>query len=458
MTLLAATGSAAASVRSRPIHNARHRAPACKVNSRTPRTARKRANTARCRARAAAARVNARRAAARRNGPASSYSGILASASAADGSHDLHATPISAYAARLTWPAVSTGATVQVTMNGILIDRFPASTNDTYVVRELWPRSSYTFAVKLLSAGGAPAASFTATATTPAARGAFPRLYGASAFVNNPISASPSLDSGSGAMVSSALTTYAGSANLSNDNAWGIPIVSADAQSTGYNVGCLYYWCEDQFGALRIPASAQPNAGSDGHLAVLQPDGSELDMWIGQRSGSSWSAGERWLASTSGSGVNCTRAWGCGAADAAGFALAAGVLRPEEIAQGHIDHALLITTPDTRHGYIACPAISGDGHNGASSALPIGAHVQLDPSINVAALPIPAWQKVIAVALQRYGAYVGDTGGSLEVRAEANLDRGYDAWAKAGVPSDAPSLSDLPWARMRVLSMTQCAS
>jgi hypothetical protein len=133
------------------------------------------------------------------------------------------------------------------------------------------------------------------------------------------------------------------------------------------------------------------------------------------------------------------------------------MVRPEEVAQGHIDHALIITTPYTRSGYTACPAEGTDGKNASPNALPIGAHVQLNPSINVAALNIPAWQKVIAVALQQYGAYVGDTGGSVAIEAENNLGRpGYDAWAKAGVSSTSPSLSDLPWSSMRVLSMTKC--
>jgi hypothetical protein len=117
-----------------------------------------------------------------------------------------------------------------------------------------------------------------------------------------------------------------------------------------------------------------------------------------------------------------------------------------------------MTTPDTRQGYIACPASSTDGRHDDAGALPMGAHLQLDPSINVSSLPIPAWQKVIAVALQQYGAYVVDTGGSLAVSAESAAGRGYDAWARAGVRDDSPSLADLPWGSMRVLSMTRCGS
>jgi hypothetical protein len=146
----------------------------------------------------------------------------------------------------------------------------------------------------------------------------------------------------------------------------------------------------------------------------------------------------------------------CNGAVASGFAEPGGVVRPEEIAQGHIDHALVIATPYTRAGFIACPATHTDGKYSDSAALPEGARVQLDPNFNVDAQPWAAWQKVIARALQDYGAYVADTSGSLEVRAEANLNRGYDAWAKVGVSDDSPSLSFLPWAKFRVLKLISC--
>jgi hypothetical protein len=348
-------------------------------------------------------------------------------------------------------------ATVEVSSNGVLIDEFASALNSTYTVNELWPNTSTAISVSILSTIGAQLASYTGSVTTQMQTTAFGRLYASNAFINTPVSSSPALDSNSSNIVSSSLAAYASSSNLSNDNTWGVPIVTADAQSNSYNIGCQYYWCNMNFGSTQIPSDAQPNTGSDGHLVVLQPNGNEMDMWIGQHTSSGWTSGSRWQENANGPAANCTTAHACGGADAANFALAAGVVRPEEIAQGHIDHALALITPYTRQGYVACPATSGDGQQTSPNSLPIGSHIQLDPSINVASLNIPSWQKVIAVALQQYGAYVVDTGGSLEVRGESNLGRSYDAWAKAGVPSNAPSLSDLPWGSMRLLSMTQCA-
>jgi hypothetical protein len=365
---------------------------------------------------------------------------------------------VAPYSARVSWPSVAGATSTSVYVNGRLIDQFASGSSHSYELNGLWPDTRFPVTIDLTSASGQQVARYARTVTTMPPTGSFPRLYSPSAFINQPIKASPSVARRSAAIVATAIAPFARAANLANDDRWGIPVVTADPQSRTYDVGCLYYWCNMDFGQVHIPASAQPDTGSDGHLVVLQPNGDELDMWSGQHTSTGWTAGTRWLESADGPAANCTTFHACGGADAANFALAAGLVRPEEIAQGHIDHALAITTPDTRQGYIACPATNGDGTHASPDALPLGAHVQLDPNINVASLPIPTWQKVIAVALQKYGAYVIDTGGSVAVYAQSNLGRPYDAWAKAGVPSDSPSLSDLPWNSMRVLSMTQCGT
>ncbi len=363
-----------------------------------------------------------------------------------------------AYTAQVSWPSVSGASSASIYLNGQFIDQIGARRLGTYELQGLWPASSFGVAVQLTNSAGQTLDRFERTVSTTPATGPFPRLYAPNSFINTPISQNPSIASNSGAIVSQALTSYASNAGLANDDEWGIPIAHADSQSNLYNVGCTQYGCNAHFGPQRIPGGAQPDTGSDGHLAVVQPDGKELDMWWGQHTASGWTAGSRWVTSTSGSALDCTTVHGCTGANVAGFALMAGVVRPEEIAQGHIDHALALTTPDTRAGYIACPATNTDGRHNDPNALPIGAHLQLDPSINVATLAIPAWQKVIAVALQQYGAYVVDTSGALALYAQSDSGRGYNAWGRAGVPESAPGLSGIPWGSMRVLKMTDCGS
>jgi hypothetical protein len=118
-------------------------------------------------------------------------------------------------------------------------------------------------------------------------------------------------------------------------------------------------------------------------------------------------------------------------------------------------------SPFTRTGVIACPGTNAwvTGGFDDPDAIPLGSHIQLDPKFDVNAQAWPQWHKVIARALQKYGAYMVDNAGSLEVRAEANLDRGYDAWGKLGIPSHwpgTPSLAALPWSRFRLLKITYC--
>jgi hypothetical protein len=389
------------------------------------------------------------RTAPRRAAPAPPQGAAAPSSSAA-----LRAQALDAGSVRLSWTAPDGAVTAEVLRDGRMVDAVAAAAGG-YTDRELWERTAYSYTVRFVGAGGREVAAPDAGVTTPG-RDAFARLYAPDAFVNRPVAAAPAIDGNSAAMVQKSIVPYTSSANFSNSDDWGIPIVSADVASRRYDVGCDYYWCDVQFGAFPIPADAAPSGGSDHHLAVLAPDGGELDMWVGYRRDDGWRAGTRWETRADGPAANCAPGEHCGGAVASNFALAAGVVRPEEIAQGHIDHALMITTPYTRKGVKACPATNTDGRQDDPAALPLGARVQLDPSLDVGRLALPAWKRTIARALQVYGAYVVDTGGSLAVRAESNRGRGYDAWSRAGVPGGSPGLGDLPWSRMRVLAYTAC--
>jgi hypothetical protein len=353
----------------------------------------------------------------------------------------------------LAWPAVPGAAHAQISRDGRLVDDVPAG-DPSYVDRGLWPSTAYAYTVRVLDGAGGQLARYDASVTTPARSGSFGRLYADGSPVNVPVGGE-GVDAGSASMVARAIVPYAGSSNLTNSPDWGIPIFHAHDSSQRQSVGCTRYWCDVAVPPFPIPAGAQPSSGSDGHIVVLDSAGAELDAWTAQHGSDGWSAGVRTVTSSQGSGLECDRGQTCGRPNAAGFALAAGIVRPEEIAQGHIDHALVITTPYTRAGYVACPALGTDGNSNDPAALPEGARLQLDPAVNVDGLGIPAWQKVLARALQQYGAYVVDTGGSLSIRAESNVGRGYDAWAKAGVPN-FPNLSGLPWGSLRVLQLTRC--
>jgi hypothetical protein len=352
----------------------------------------------------------------------------------------------------ISWPRVGGARFVAISRGRHLVDVVYAGRGGTYLDRGLWPSRRFEYLVRALSRRGRTLRRWRVAARTSGRDGSFPVLFAGDSPFNTPIPSGLPIDGNSSRIVSAAILPFVGDANFSNSVTWGIPLFYADRHSARYAVSCDRF-CSAPIGRPRIPRGASPSTGSDSHLAVLDPaSGSELDMWLARRTGRGWVGGVRSTTGLGGPGVHCRA---CGRPDAAGFALAAGIVRPEEIAQGHIDHALVITTPDTRGGVKACPAVGTDGDSGDPSALPLGARVQLDPRLDVDALPVPGWQKVLARALQTYGAYVVDTGGSLSIRAESNLGRGYNAWGLAGVP-DFPNLSGLPWAALRVLRIDRC--
>jgi hypothetical protein len=271
--------------------------------------------------------------------------------------------------------------------------------------------------------GGRPAAGGRAGAARSAAPAAGPAFYAA------PVGAGPAVVPGSGAMIRAAVLPFVGSANLAAGVEWGIPIVQAAPAEPVRTV--TVDGVPPRRLRFRIPDAARPSSGSDAHLAVVDGD-RELDLWRARRApDGSWRAAAAVVSPVPGSGVA-----GPIAADAAGFVLSAGVVRADELRRGQIAHALVFTTPHVRRGHVP-PAVHGDGLRGDADAMPMGTHIQLDPDLDVHDLPRTA--RVVARALQTYGAYLVDTGGSLAIRAEA------------GIGGD-PALTAIPWARTRVLA------
>ena len=122
---------------------------------------------------------------------------------------------------------------------------------------------------------------------------------------------------------------------------------------------------------------------------------------------------------------------------AAGASYCGGLIRESELRHGEIRHALalawtkdLIRGPNSPFGAVQYPAIVSDGTDGASRAtIPMGARIQLDPSLSDTALVSLGLTRsadlIIAHALQRYGGYIVDSntptmGGSIYFESRQN--------------------------------------
>jgi hypothetical protein len=203
---------------------------------------------------------------------------------------------------------------------------------------------------------------------------------------------------------------------------WGHPVYFSSRSNPVFKVHCARSsgWgpCEVEGASLRIPDAARPAGGGDGHLAVIdRASGWEYDFWQVQQK----PAGGGTLTVSYGgkTRIEGRDAMGLGSqATAAGFGLAAGVIRPEEIVGGKIDHALFMVIKCTS-GRVIWPATPGSTGRICSSiglsnadAPAMGQRFFLDmDAAQIDALPNPAWQKTILHAMAEYGMYVGDTGG-----------------------------------------------
>jgi hypothetical protein len=96
-------------------------------------------------------------------------------------------------------------------------------------------------------------------------------------------------------------------------------------------------------------------------------------------------------------------------ADAAGLPILPGLVRPDEIRAGHIDHALRFTVQRTQRGYIH-PATHQAGSTSAASVPPMGARFRLKASFSLTHYHGAAL--VILKALKRYGMFLADNGGN----------------------------------------------
>jgi serine/threonine-protein kinase len=130
----------------------------------------------------------------------------------------------------------------------------------------------------------------------------------------------------------------------------------------------------------------------------------------------------------------------CTSADAAGFPIAPLLFSADEVAAGHIDHAIRFILPNYRMRnkvYVHPATHSTFATSGPASAPPYGARLRLRADYPVQNLPT-AGARVVARAMQKYGILLAD-GGTIALTAQS--DRFTTAkWAGLLGPLDLRAL------------------
>jgi len=286
---------------------------------------------------------------------------------------------------------------------------------------------------------------------------------------NTRIPPDPELEPDSAALVEDFMNSSPWGVHLDvNIAGYSIPLYWADASTPAYTVLADYGgdgWVGDNganaTGTMPIPDGATPDAESDHHIVVVDRTlGTEWGCWAMVNEGGSWHAGVCATADLFGTGVRvpATEAdhwYDAIGARACGFPLVAGLIRVEEIEAGRIDHALVVAYPHIRSGWFTPPASTGQGRVDDQAiktrGVPCGGRFQFDPGVDLDSLGLSRSGRIIMLALQEYGAYVGDFSGALSLYAE-NSPEAQAYWA-GGVLDSYELLDKIDLSQFRVIRL-----
>jgi hypothetical protein len=260
--------------------------------------------------------------------------------------------------------------------------------------------------------------------------------------------------------------------------AFGLPIYYADASTPRVHVIVDNEpgWGTNDLSQqlVPMPAGVVAQGGSDGKVVIVDEQHQKVfDLWLAHEVGGVWHAG--WggvypltgtgsstnpdYLSTPREGVPVPIPWPnpTSRSTGAGTSSYAGTVRLSEISAGVIDHALVFATDHacgpSATGLYRFPATTTDGNYFGSDCIPEGAHIQLDPSINVNAIAgITPGERAVARALQVYGAYAVDNSPDrLSFAFEFPKAGQADPYPAAGFSGDYYNMPHIPWNRLRVL-------
>ncbi|HEY2675306.1 MAG TPA: hypothetical protein VGJ07_33670, partial [Rugosimonospora sp.] len=187
------------------------------------------------------------------------------------------------------------------------------------------------------------------------------------------------------------------------------------------------YGDESDPGPYPVPANAAveggPSGTGDRHVIIYDPAHCrDYELYAAHpASGGSWQAGSGAIFDLR---ANRLRTAGWTSADAAGLPILAGLVRYDEVAAGHVDHAIRITVPRSRDSYV-WPARHAASDSSDATLPPMGLRLRLKASVSLAGLPAQA--RVVARAMQQYGVIAADNGSPWYVSGEPDSRWNNDA-------------------------------
>jgi hypothetical protein len=214
--------------------------------------------------------------------------------------------------------------------------------------------------------------------------------------------------------------------DFGSPRAYGFPYAVVGASAKQLPIHYTAYGSESSPGPFPVPSNAPVEGGADAegdrHVLVVDKGTCKLyELYDASYSGSPkphWDAdaGVEWNLRSA-----ALRPDGWTSADAAGLPIFPGLVRYEEAAAGHVDHAIRVTMGSTRNAWVH-PASHCAGDTDSGAAPPMGLRLRLKAGFPLGGMGTTA--RAIAVAMKEYGLIVADNGSNWYI--SGTSDRRWD--------------------------------
>lgn len=279
------------------------------------------------------------------------------------------------------------------------------------------------------------------------------RAFSADSWWNTPLPADAPEDSDSAAFLEYLRTgseesgqgclTLAGA----GDNPWGQPTFTSRPSDPEYDVEVSAPVSLPELDNVRIPRSAQPADTSDGAMTLYDPERGYVMMFTRleyDEDDDSWSALGATVTYLDSNGLHADTGLSDDPRNQGshrGNNGATAAVLWDEVREGEIRHVLKMAAgPEVSDEYVF-PMVGSDGDSDAAPGIPPqGLRLRIKPSVDLKELDLDPQALVIARALQRYGTYIGDSGGRNALKLENTVAQGegqkwkVDAGALCGLP------------------------
>ena len=237
-------------------------------------------------------------------------------------------------------------------------------------------------------------------------------------------------------------------------------------------------WADSFRAALQsgvpVPQGALGSAGTDKHITIYQPSSDSLwEFWRFQHLSdgyhAAWGGALRNVSNNPGFYTTSSwppasdeKGWQWGAT-ASSLVSAPGLILPGELRAGVINHAIGASIGQACKQVFSWPAQRHDGKDLSPNCMPEGAHLRLDPKLDLNKLHLPWMTLVLARAAQRYGIIVHDTtNDTVAFAAEDMTWTGRDPYrGPHGLfRGEKPHvfMSAFPWSHLQLLPLKLCTS